>query len=110
MAAGRSKLLDYYIEEKAAFARPILRRLRKLVQTACPEAEETIKWGHATFLYRGRILCFMAAFKAHLGFGFWHHGMRKVVAADARRPGKARGLVGRITAMDDLPADAVILR
>jgi len=84
--------------------------VRKLIHTGCPEIEESIKWGHAFFLYRGQILCNLAAFKEHAGFGFWHQGMRKLLAAKFGRTDEAMGLMGRITSLDDLPDDRTLLR
>ncbi len=37
--------IDAYIENKADFAKPILKHLRQLVHKACPNVQETIKWG-----------------------------------------------------------------
>ena len=37
--------IDAYIAKSAEFARPILSHLRAVVHAACPEAEETLKWG-----------------------------------------------------------------
>ena len=61
---------DAYIKAAAPFAQPILKHLRELVHKACPEVEETIKWGFPHFDYKG-IMCSMAAFKNHCAFGFW---------------------------------------
>ena len=98
---------DAFIDKSAAFAQPILRHLRRLVHEACPAVEETIKWGMPSFLYSGRILCGMAAFKAHCSFGFWHHGMGEVVGTDGAKAARA---FDRITKLDDLPGDAAMLR
>ena len=45
--------VDSYIGKAAGFAKPILAKLRGLVHGACPDAEETLKWGMPSFLYRG---------------------------------------------------------
>jgi hypothetical protein len=37
--------VDSYIAKVAPFARPILAHLRKLIHTASPGCQETIKWG-----------------------------------------------------------------
>ena len=37
---------------------------------ACPQVEETIKWGVPHFEYKG-VIAGMAAFKQHAAFGFW---------------------------------------
>jgi len=67
--------------------------------------EETIKWGHLSFLYHGQIFVGMAAFKGHLSFGFWHQKMEKILAEDGFRTGDAMGLMGRIESRADLPDD-----
>lgn len=93
----------------AAFAQPILRELRALVREACPEARETIKWGHIAFVTDHGILCMLGTFKAHCTFGFWHRGMVAVVGADGREADSAMGLFGRITRREDLPKKQTLL-
>lgn len=70
---ARDPRIDAYIERAAPFAQPILRHARALVHEACPEVEESIKWGMPSFSHAGGILCGMAAFKQHASFGFWRH-------------------------------------
>jgi hypothetical protein len=98
---------DAYIDNAAPFAQPILRHLRALVHRACPEVVETIKWSSLFFEHQG-VLCFMAEFKAHCGFGFWHRGMPAIIT---ERPStKAMGNFGRIVSLADLPPDRTLLR
>jgi uncharacterized protein YdeI (YjbR/CyaY-like superfamily) len=97
--------IDAYIARQAEFARPILRTLRQVVHSACPEVEETLKWGHPSFTYHG-ILCGMAAFKQHATFGFWKGKL--IVDASGRDPDAAMGQFGRLTSLDDLPAKRVL--
>jgi uncharacterized protein YdhG (YjbR/CyaY superfamily) len=59
----RDARVDAYIARKAEFARPIMAHLRDRVHATCPEAEEAIKWSSPAFLYKGQMLCSMAAFK-----------------------------------------------
>lgn len=100
--------VDAYIAKAAEFARPILTHLRKLVHQASPQVTETIKWGFPVFEYKGP-LCNMAAFKQHCAFGLWkasllndeHHLLNDQ---------QAMGHLGRITALSDLPADAILLQ
>ncbi len=63
--------VDAYVAKAQPFAQPIMKHLRDLVHKGCPEAEEAIKWSRPFFVYRGAILCNMAAFKQHCSFGFW---------------------------------------
>jgi uncharacterized protein YdeI (YjbR/CyaY-like superfamily) len=100
--ARKDPRVDAYIGKSAAFARPVLRRLRKLVHRGCPPVEETIKWGFPHFVHQG-VLCSMAAFKEHCAFGFWNRAMKV-----SGRTG-AMGQFGRITSLSDLPKDAVIV-
>ncbi len=96
---------DPYIEKAAPFAKPILRRLRKLVHETVPDVDETMKWSMPSFIYGGKILCGMAAFKEHCTFGFWHQGMTPVLHADGHQGDAAMGAFGRITSLEDLPSD-----
>ena len=102
--------VDAYIARSADFARPILRRLRALVHDACPAAEETMKWSMPSFLQNGKILCGMAAFKAHCTFGFWHKEMAKVLGEAGAGANEAMGSFGRITSLAHLPSDAAMRR
>ncbi|HEU0135330.1 MAG TPA: YdeI/OmpD-associated family protein [Allosphingosinicella sp.] len=97
--------IDSYIARQADFARPVLEHLRGAVHSACPEAEETLKWGMPHFLYKGRILAGMAAFKAHSTFGFWRSGE---VLGETGAEREAMGQFGRLKSVADLPPDAVL--
>ena len=66
----RDPRVDAYIMRSADFAKPILKRVRKLVHTACPQVEETMKWNSPFFLHKG-ILLAMPAFKKHCSLIFW---------------------------------------
>ena len=93
--------VDAYIAKAAPFAQPLLERLRAQVHAACPEVEEAIKWSMPAFMYRGRQLASMAAFKQHATFGFW----RGEEVTGARGEG-AMGQFGRLCTLADLPDDA----
>ena len=62
--------IDAYIAKAQPFARPILKHIRATVMSASPDLEETLKWGHPSFMHHG-IVCGMASFKQHVTFGFW---------------------------------------
>lgn len=94
--------VDAYIEGRADFARPILNHIRAAMHAACPEVEESIKWGVPAFSYKGRPLAGMAAFKAHATLGFWN---TSVVRGEDAKAG-AMGDFGRIASLADLPDDA----
>lgn len=103
----RDPRLDLYIERAAPFAQPILRHLRALLAENCPDGEEAMKWSSPSIVYRGKILCGMAAFKAHATFGFWQNKL--VTGGDAPAPETdAMGQFGRLTDLADLPDDAML--
>jgi uncharacterized protein YdeI (YjbR/CyaY-like superfamily) len=97
--------IDAYIARQADFARPILEHLRAAVHAACPDCEETLKWSMPHFLYKGRMLAGMAAFKAHATFGFWRG---KEVTGGTGKEREAMGSFGRIESLADLPDEATL--
>ena len=103
----KDKRVDAYIAKSADFARPILIELRAIVHEACPEIEEAIKWSCPHFMYNGRMLCAMAAFKQHCAFHFWHGNL--VVNAKDNKSEEAMGQFGRITSTKDLPPRRVLI-
>lgn len=103
--AVREPRIDAYIAKSAEFARPILEHLREVIHAACPSVEETLKWGHPTFEYKG-ILCNFAAFKQHATFGFWKGQL--ILDKDGNRADEAWGQFGRLTKVSDLPSKKVL--
>jgi uncharacterized protein YdeI (YjbR/CyaY-like superfamily) len=100
--------VDAYIQKAAPFARPILEKVRALFHKACPDIEETMKWGFPHFEYRG-VVGSMAAFKAHAVFGFWKasllpdpHGLLSV-------DGKTEMCRAKFTDVSELPSDKIVL-
>jgi uncharacterized protein YdeI (YjbR/CyaY-like superfamily) len=101
----RDPRVDACVEKSAEFAQPILNYLRDVVHEACPDVQETIKWGMAAFEHHG-LLGMMAAFKQHCAFGLWKGGM---VLEKGERSRDAMGQFGRITSLKDLPPKRVLL-
>lgn len=108
----KDKRIDAYISAAAPFAKPILKHLRKLIHQGCPEVQETIKWGMPSFDYKGPFFSF-ASFKEHCGLGFWKAGLIEdkhgYLQPIANQGGEAMGNFGRVTSLDDLPSDKIIL-
>ncbi len=102
--------VDAYIAKAQPFAQPILTHIRKLVHKGCPQVEETIKWSRPFFEYKGNILCNMSGFKEHCSFGFWGQEIAAVLR-EARlvSEGDGMGTFGKITRIDDLPAEKDIV-
>lgn len=99
--------VDAYIKNAKPFARPILTHLRNVVHTVVPDIEETMKWSTPHFDYKG-MFCGVAAFKEHVGFGFWKGALLK-----EHLPGvglSAAGQFGKITSIEELPSDKELAR
>src|SRR5262245_29473080 len=92
--------VDAYIAKAADFAKPILRRIRKVVRAVSPDIQETIKWGMPHFEHKG-VICGMAAFKQHCALGFWQG---QLIFGRKQGGEGAMGHFGRITSMTDLPS------
>jgi uncharacterized protein YdeI (YjbR/CyaY-like superfamily) len=102
--------VDVYIEKSAAFAKPILVKLRKLIYQACPEVEETIKWSFPNYEIHGSMLCSMAAFKEHCAFGFWKASLLKDKEGILKLAEKnSMGHLDRLQSAKDLPADKILV-
>ena len=102
--------IDAYIDKSADFAKPILRHIRQVVHQASPLITETVKWGMPFFDYKGPV-CMMAAFKQHLGFGFWKASRLNdpnhlLQGSDEEA---AAGSFGRIVTLADLPSDKALM-
>jgi uncharacterized protein YdeI (YjbR/CyaY-like superfamily) len=108
--ANTSISISNYINKSAAFAQPILHHLRELVHKTCPQVEEKIKWGFPHFDYKGDMMCSMAAFKQHASFGFWKAAIMKDPILQATAQSEvAMGNIGRITSLNDLPEDKLLM-
>lgn len=109
----KDKRIDAYIEKSAGFAQPILKHIRKLVHTASPDMEETLKWGMPHFDHGGKSVVHMAAFKQHAVFGFWKAELIKdpknYMQARKAQGGDAMGHGGKLTSVKDLPPDKVFI-
>jgi len=101
----RDPRVDAYVAKSPDFAKPILTRVRKIVHAACPEVEETLKWGAPTFMYKG-ILCGMASFKNHCHFILWKG--RLILDKNGQPMSAANGHFRNLKSVSDLPSDRVL--
>jgi len=100
--------VDAYIAKSAPFAQPILTHLRQLVHSVSPLLTETIKWGFPFFDYKGSV-CQMAAFKEHMGFGFWKQKQLNDPGKLIKEEDGTAGSFGKITTLSDLPSDEILV-
>lgn len=97
--------VDNYIEKSADFAKPILIYLRELIHETCPEVQEDWKWSFPNFMYKGKILCSMSAFKQHCAFGFWLEKEMKTMKELTKDIEKnSMFSLGKITKISELPS------
>ncbi len=106
----KDKRVDAYIAASAGFAKPILSHLRGLVHQACPDVQETIKWGFPHFDYKG-IMCSMASFNQHAAFSFWKASLMEDFDKVLHPRGEtAMGHFGQIKSLPDLPSDKTMIQ
>lgn len=105
--AKKDPRIDAYIAGAAPYARPVLKRLRKVIHAACPDVVETMKWSNPSFEHHG-LLCGLAAFKNYCTFGLWKDALvRERGGASAA---KVLDAAGKAASVDDLPDDAALSR
>lgn len=94
METGRAKPgnIDEYIATFSPEVQEILRRIRRTIQGAAPEAQETISYQMPTFTLHG-VLVHFAAFKNHIGLYppvAGDAGIEKAIAPYAGEKGNLR--------------------
>lgn len=72
------RTVDEYIAASLPEVQPLLKRIRKTVRAAAPQAEETISYGMPAFKQSG-IVVYFAAFKKHIGLYPPVRGDRKLM-------------------------------
>lgn len=101
--------IDAYITKSKEFAKPILEHFRELVHKACPDVEETIKWGMPSYDFKGPY-CMSPAFKEHCAIIFWKAQLMKdpILVTNAKSE-TAMGHLRKIKSLKDLPKDKVLI-
>lgn len=65
---SKAENIDDYIASQPEHIQRILQKVRVVIQSVAPNAEETIKWGMPYFTVVGENLCGFAAQKKHISF------------------------------------------
>lgn len=97
--------VDAYIAKKPDFAKAILSHIRRVMHSAVPDVEETIKWGAPAFEHKG-ILCIMAAFKEHCALNLWKGSL--ILRKGDKAVDESAGNFGRLKSVKDLPPARVL--
>jgi uncharacterized protein YdeI (YjbR/CyaY-like superfamily) len=95
----RNPKVDAYIAKQADFAQPILEHVREIAHRALPDGEEGLKWGVPYFIVNDKNAVGMAAFKKHAS----------VMVCSTETAGGGMGNFGKLTAVDQLPADGELV-
>lgn len=69
------QMIDRYIENAPAFAKPICKKLREIIHKAEPSIQEDWKWGPN--FNRNGMVCAFGAFKKHVSFAFFQGALLK---------------------------------
>jgi uncharacterized protein YdhG (YjbR/CyaY superfamily) len=88
----RPKTIDEYISDFSPDVQAVLQKVRQVVRSAAPDAQETISYQIPAFKLNG-VLVYFAAFKKHIGFYpplRGDAGLRKAVSAYAGPKGNLR--------------------
>jgi len=101
-----SEEVDAYIAKAAEFARPILKQIRAAFHKGCPALVERLKWGMPSFEYKG-LMGGMAAFKAHVSWGFWRQKELPDPYNIFGREGMMGG--GKLTRLAELPQQKILV-
>ena len=105
----KDKRVDAYIEKAQPFAQPILKKIRKAFHDGDPQIEEALKWRCPAFIHNG-IVGGMAAFKAHVNWGFWKASVMPDPLGLFKEGQEGPMGMTRVTSVDDLPAHDVLVR
>jgi uncharacterized protein YdeI (YjbR/CyaY-like superfamily) len=100
--------IDAYLAKHAGFTE-LLTHLRALIHRAVPEVDESIKWSRPFFTVDGKILCNIAAFKAHCSFGIWNHEVATAIKSTGAEQDSGMGTFGKLRTRADLPKDAELI-
>ena len=105
----RDTWVDSYIENAEDFAKPILNHIREVIHSVCPDVKEAKKWSFPNFIYKGSVMCHMAAFKQHCACGFWKASLMQDGEGILNIEDKdGMGHLGKIVTVKDLPKDSVL--
>jgi len=70
MKVSTAKTVDAFVAEAPAIARPLLERLRVVIQLAVPDADETMGYGKPYYKYHGWMTG-ITLYTKHLGVEIW---------------------------------------
>ncbi len=68
MQLTSTKNVDAYIASFPKKVQPLLRQMRKTINAAAPNAQESISYGMPAYKYIGKPLVYFAGYEKHIGF------------------------------------------
>lgn len=98
------RTVDDYVAGLDGWRAEIVERLRDLIRSAAPEAQESIKWAQPVWEVEGPV-CYVKAFKSHVNFGFWRGTQLDDPDGLISSSGEKMGHI-RLESVDDVRPDA----
>ena len=68
MMSAKYETIDEYIRSRPKDVQPILKKMRQVIASAAPKAEEAMRYQMPTFRLNDKNLVHFAAWKTHIGF------------------------------------------
>jgi len=99
--------IDGFFAKQPPTLRPILEKLRSMVEKAAPDAESSLKWGMPCYTIDGAMMCALGAHKAHVNL---------ILAGPADSFADPKGMLAgggktgrhlKLTSLEELPVAAV---
>ena len=101
----RDPRVDAYIAKAPEFARPVLTHIRKVIHSAIPDVEESVKWSAPAFEYKG-IICILASFKEYCALNLWKGPL--ILKNGDKAVDDPAGNFGKLRTVGDLPSDKIL--
>lgn len=99
--------IDGFFAKQPAALRPIVDKLRALIDAAAPDATSSIKWGMPFYEIGGNTVCAIGAHKAHVNL-ILHGGPGTYADPDGLLAGEGKtGRHLKVTSLDALPTAAI---
>jgi uncharacterized protein YdhG (YjbR/CyaY superfamily) len=87
---NKPETVDQYIRSAALPAQPVMQKLRALIRTTVPDAQETIRYGVPFYLCNGEFVGF-AAYSKHVSFGYGSNVLTEALESGLKQGGYRLG-------------------
>ncbi len=98
--------VDEYIAAQPENVRPALRRLREIVRSAVPQADESIAYGMPTYKLQGKVVTHFAVWRDHYALYAMNERVQETFKDELARYNVNRGTV-RFSLREPLPEQLI---